>query len=177
MFSPNKPDQSTMSNEFISTQLLFEQWRGHRSLTRSVINAFPEDSLFTFSIGGMRPFAVMAMEVLRMAAQGLRSAITGKWHTWEELETMYPMPETKTELLRLWDEATVEINYWWERIPVECFAANITMLAGQYEGPPVECPISVCILYLVDNEVHHRAQGYVYLRSQGIEPPMFWDRK
>jgi uncharacterized damage-inducible protein DinB len=51
------------------------------------------------------------------------------------------------------------------------------MLAGQYEGPPVECPVSVGILYLVDNEVHHRAQGYVYLRSLGIEPPMFWDRK
>ncbi|WP_367868755.1 DinB family protein [Pedobacter sp. WC2423] len=28
----------------------------------------------------------------------------------------------------------------------------------------------------MDNEIHHRGQGYVYLRSLGIEPPFFWDR-
>ena len=32
------------------------------------------------------------------------------------------------------------------------------------------------ILYAVDNEIHHRAQGYVYLRSLSIEPPAFYDR-
>ena len=30
--------------------------------------------------------------------------------------------------------------------------------------------------YFVDNEIHHRGQGYVYLRALGIEPPAFWDR-
>ena len=29
---------------------------------------------------------------------------------------------------------------------------------------------------LVDNEIHHRGQGYVYLRELGIEPPPFWER-
>ena len=38
---------------FISTDALLEHWRGHRRLTRRVIEAFPEDQLFTFSIGGM----------------------------------------------------------------------------------------------------------------------------
>ncbi|MGB4400232.1 MAG: DinB family protein [Daejeonella sp.] len=28
-----------------------------------------------------------------------------------------------------------------------------------------------------DNETHHRAQAYVYLRALGIEPPAFWDSK
>jgi uncharacterized damage-inducible protein DinB len=32
------------------------------------------------------------------------------------------------------------------------------------------------IRYAIDNEVHHRGQGYVYLRSLGIEPPAFYDR-
>jgi uncharacterized damage-inducible protein DinB len=32
------------------------------------------------------------------------------------------------------------------------------------------------ILYLIDNEVHHRGQGYVYLRMLGIEPPAFYER-
>ena len=26
------------------------------------------------------------------------------------------------------------------------------------------------------NEIHHRGQGYVYLRALGIEPPPFYER-
>jgi len=33
------------------------------------------------------------------------------------------------------------------------------------------------LLYTIDNEVHHRGQGYVYLRALGIEPPPFWERQ
>jgi uncharacterized damage-inducible protein DinB len=32
------------------------------------------------------------------------------------------------------------------------------------------------ILYVIDNEIHHRGQGYVYLRALGIDPPPFYDR-
>jgi uncharacterized damage-inducible protein DinB len=32
------------------------------------------------------------------------------------------------------------------------------------------------VLYIVDNEVHHRGQSYVYLRALGVEPPPFWER-
>ena len=42
---------------------------------------------------------------------------------------------------------------------------------GQYEGV-----IYGLLLYWIDNEIHHRGQGYVYLRALGIEPPPFWER-
>ena len=32
------------------------------------------------------------------------------------------------------------------------------------------------LLYVIDNEIHHRGQGYVYLRALGIEPPPFYER-
>ena len=32
------------------------------------------------------------------------------------------------------------------------------------------------IQYAIDNEIHHRGQGFVYLRALGIEPPHFWER-
>ncbi|NLG08337.1 MAG: damage-inducible protein DinB, partial [Deinococcales bacterium] len=32
------------------------------------------------------------------------------------------------------------------------------------------------VQYAIDNEIHHRAQGYVYLRALGVEPPPFWER-
>ncbi|HEU4878313.1 MAG TPA: DinB family protein [Gemmatimonadaceae bacterium] len=38
-------------------------------------------------------------------------------------------------------------------------------------------PIYGLINYIIDNEVHHRGQGYVYLRSLGIEPPPFYVRE
>ena len=42
---------------------------------------------------------------------------------------------------------------------------------GQYPGT-----VQDLILYVIDNEIHHRGQGYVYLRAMGIEPPPFYDR-
>jgi uncharacterized damage-inducible protein DinB len=32
------------------------------------------------------------------------------------------------------------------------------------------------LLYAIDNEIHHRGQGYVYLRANGVEPPPFYER-
>ncbi|MDP1570083.1 MAG: DinB family protein [Vicinamibacterales bacterium] len=42
---------------------------------------------------------------------------------------------------------------------------------GQYPGTGYDI-----LLYAIDNEIHHRGQGYVYLRALGIEPPGFYDR-
>ena len=57
---------------------LHEHWQGHRKLTRRMIEAFPEDKLFTYSIGGMRPFAELVYEFLGMAEPGIRGIATGK---------------------------------------------------------------------------------------------------
>lgn len=155
---------------FISTDALLKQWQGHRLLTRRVIEAFPEDKLFTYSIGGMRPFAELAMEMIRMAGPGVRGASTLKWQTWEELQQEYPMPGNREELLQLWDKGTKEIDEYWPQIPAARFQEKYAAFE-QWEGP-----VYWFLLYSIDNEIHHRGQGYVYLRSLGIEPPPFWDR-
>ncbi|MCR6722357.1 MAG: hypothetical protein NVV59_19165 [Chitinophagaceae bacterium] len=49
----------------INLDEMLQRWQGHRSLTRRVIDSFPENELFTFSIGGMRPFAAMVHEFLQ----------------------------------------------------------------------------------------------------------------
>ena len=41
------------SPAFISTDSLLAHWQGHRRLTRKVIDAFPDDRLFSFSVGGI----------------------------------------------------------------------------------------------------------------------------
>ena len=79
-------------------------------------------------------------------------------------------PKTKEELLKKWDEQTDVINHYFNLISEERFQETFNLF-GEYEFPVYQN-----ILYFVDNEVHHRGQGYVYLRALGIEPPFFWER-
>ena len=149
----------------VTPDQFLHHWQGHRGLTRRVIEAFPDDKLFTYSLGGMRPFSTLAMEFIGMAVPTLQGAITREW-------TSYSAPEVKNrdDLLRQWDETTAEINRLWPTIPAERFQETDKAF-GQWE-----MTIFGLLFYLVDNEIHHRGQGYVYLRSLGIEPPPFYER-
>ena len=161
-------ENPTASHErFGSPQQFLEHWQGHRRLTRKVIEAFPEKELQTFRIGGMRPFASMAAELLDIAGPGLKEIVTGNGKPFSEA---HQPPANKEELLRLWDEATVEIDSWFPKISAGRFQEEL-VLFGQYPGT-----IRSHLNYFLDNEVHHRGQGYVYLRALGIEPPFFWER-
>jgi uncharacterized damage-inducible protein DinB len=151
---------------FITPDAVLEHWQGHRRLTRRVIDAFPDDKLFTFSIGEMRPFGRLAQEMLGMAAPMVQGIVTDKWD-W----TMSQEPRPKDELLDLWDDSTEQINQLWSQIPAERFHQTFNAF-GQYKGKAYDL-----LLYVIDNEIHHRGQGYVYLRALGIEPPPFYDRK
>jgi uncharacterized damage-inducible protein DinB len=149
----------------LTTDAVLKNWQGHRRLTRRTIEAFPEEKLFQFSVGGMRPFAEMAYEFLRMAVPIVEGVTTGKW---EEYKT--PKPATKSELLQLWDAQTAELDEKFPKIPPHRFS-EVDNAFGQWEMPGI-----VTIQYAIDNEIHHRGQGYVYLRALGIEPPPFWVR-
>lgn len=156
---------STKSTPFITPDALLSHWQGHRRLTRRAITAFPEDQLFSFSLGGMRPFGAMALELLTMGVPMIRGLVTGEWTSPTDRD-----PRPKPEILRLWDESTQQVNELWPRIPQEKFLETVTAF-GQYTMPAHDL-----ILYVIDNEIHHRGQGYVYLRALGIDPPAFYDR-
>jgi uncharacterized damage-inducible protein DinB len=131
-----------------------------------VIAAFPEKEFFSFSIGDMRPFSKMVSELLAIAAPGVREIVTGETSGYKtDVER-----KTKDAFLKQWDEDTQAINEYWAQISEERFHERIKAF-GQYEGTVLST-----IQYYVDNEIHHRAQGYVYLRALGIEPPFFWER-
>lgn len=159
-------------NGIYTPEALLNHWQGHRRVTRRVIEAFPEDKLFTFSIGGMRPFGELALEFIGMASPGIHGVLTGEWRMVEELDyhTGTNLPKTKKELLERWDQVTEKINTAWPQVPAQRFN-ELDIAFGQYEGP-----VYFFIQYWIDNEIHHRGQGYVYLRALGIEPPAFYDR-
>jgi uncharacterized damage-inducible protein DinB len=154
-----------VSDTFITPQALLDHWQGHRRLTRRVIDAFPEDKLFTFSLGSMRPFGAMALEMLAIALPMVRGIADDEW------DTEFKRDERpKSEILRLWDESTDQMNATWPTIPRQRFQET-TKAFGQYEGK-----VHDLVLYAIDNEIHHRGEGYVYLRALGIEPPPFYER-
>lgn len=148
-------------------QQLLIHWQGHRNLTRRVIEAFPEKDLFEFSIGGMRPFSKLVLEMIAIAGPALKSIVDG---TITEFDESFN-PTTKVEILKKWDEETEVINEYFSQISEERFQEMFNLF-GQYEFP-----IYQNVLYFIDNEIHHRGQGYVYLRALGIEPPFFWERE
>jgi len=153
-------------------EALLDHWQGHRRVTRRMIEAFPEDKLFTYSIGGMRPFSDLVMEFIGMAEPGIDGVATGTWNMVNELphHAKNNLPKTKKELLERWDSITEKINRLWPAIPPQRFN-ELDKAFGQWEGP-----VYSFIIYWIDNEIHHRGQAYVYLRSLGIEPPAFYDR-
>jgi uncharacterized damage-inducible protein DinB len=163
-------NELTSTEVIISSQDLQEHWQGHRRLTRKVIEAFPEDKLFEYSIGGMRPFSELVLEVLEIAELGVKGVATGDWGRLSHENDTSKEYKTKQDLLNYWDRVTKDIDSYWPQIRPRRFQ-EVEAAFGLYEGP-----IYSTIFYFIDNEIHHRGQGYVYLRSLGIAPPPFWER-
>ena len=154
------------NTDFITTDQLLAHWQGHRSLTRRMIEAFPDDEAFTtHSIGGMRPFAELINELLHISVPIAKGVATGEWVGDET-----GVPATRADALARWDQATGELSTVWATIDPAKFQEVHTAF-GQWTGAG-----HWQILYAIDNEVHHRGQGYVYLRSLGVEPPLFYER-
>ena len=157
---------STDKVTVLTAEALLAHWQGHRRLTRRMIEAFPRTSSAVFRSAVCPPFSELAMEFVKMAAPIARGVATGKWTSFGEA----PSPKTKAALLALWDQSTEEINAVWPTIPAHSFA-EVAKAFGQWENSGINT-----ILYAIDNENHHRGQGYVYLRALSIEPPAFYDR-
>lgn len=149
----------------ITPDQFLDHWQGHRRVTRRLLEAFPEDQLFEFSIGGMRTMGEMIQELLDMSAPVVHGVLTDEWNPFIDRER-----KEKAYLLEMWDKATKVIDETFPKFPAERFQERANAF-GMYEGP-----VHWMLLYMIDNEIHHRGQGYVYLRALGVEPPAFHER-
>lgn len=150
----------------LTSESLLKHWQGHRALTRRVIDLFPEEDFFNFSIGGMRTMAQFSDELLSIGAPALKAIVNREISAYVEPENL----KTKADYLKQWDADTQTINAFWPQLKEEDFSQMFNLF-GQYEFPIIQN-----IFYFIDNEIHHRGQGFVYLRALGITPPFFWDR-
>src|SRR4051812_5858127 len=148
------PNPATARTAFITPEAALAHWQGHRRLSRRTIVAFPDDQLFAFSVGGMRTFGDLALEMVGMAVPTVKGMATGEWSAFA-----MPAAKTKDALLGAWDASTAEIDAWWAKLSADKFHETMTAF-GQYTMIGHDL-----LLYVIDNEIHHRGQGTVYLRA------------
>ena len=159
-------EQAVENPEVRLTDYVLKHWQGHRGITRRFIEAFPDDQLFAYRVGPMRTFGELVHEMLHMTIPTAEGAATGEWREYGEAE----LPRDKAGLLALWDQDTAKLNELWAKVtPARLQEEDVAF--GQWPGTVLSL-----VQYAIDNEIHHRAQGYVYLRALGVEPPPFWER-
>ena len=151
--------------EWLTPEALLTNLKDVRTLTRNVIEAFPEKELFEFSVANLRPFSQMVEEFLMITNYIFTETLHEK-HT--PFYTEGQFPTTKAEVLALWDRATEILDREWKEVGDYTQSLTIYQMTFSF---------SQWILYAIENESHHRGQGYTYLRALGIEPPFFWARQ
>ena len=146
------------------------QWEGHRGLTLRAARAFPEDKLFTYApTAALRPFGVMLDEIARIELAYVRGLAEDKWaydpenqpRATDTAGAIAFLEETRNYTRRVWGDINEE--------------TLLTVRSDPFFFGSTKRPYD-WLVYCLDNEVHHRGQGYIYLRELGIEPPAFWER-
>lgn len=156
----------TATAAIVSPQEFLAHWQGHRALTRRLIEAFTEDQLFTFSVGGMRPFGAMAWEIHQVSELTLDGLLTGGW---SEPDWREGVSQHRADLLTAWDALSGRLEREFPGVDLAFFPQTHRLPWGEMTG-------WAAAIYTIDNEIHHRGQGYVYLRALGLEPPAFYER-
>jgi uncharacterized damage-inducible protein DinB len=153
----------------LSKKELLEILEGNRRLTVRTIESFPEEELFNFAVSEkMRPFSEMVTEILSIESGYVKGIALNQWD-WEPGQFDI---KTKRDLLAACEKVRNETLEMWENITDERLATVET--DPFFEAPPTSHFNR--LLYSLENEIHHRGQGFVYLRALGIEPPMFFVR-
>lgn len=156
-------------NALLDPARLLEILEGNRSLTLRTIEAFSEEKLFRYSPAEpLRPFAEMVKELLHLELAFVRGIATGEW----VLEEPYQVVQAKEELLRACVAVREQTRAYWPSITTERL---LIVEADPFFGAG-EQVLFARLFYALENEIHHRAQGYIYLRMLGTEPPFFWER-
>jgi hypothetical protein len=146
----------------VTPEVMLAYWQDERLQTRQLIEAFPEDHLFFYSLNGMKPFSELAWEVISMSIPAVTGITTGHWQPTGSFSRSWHhsmKPLNKTELLALWDKTTAEINRLWDAMPEGRLLEKQTVF-GLGSGP-----VYTFVLRYIDQEIQYRCQAMVYLRS------------
>jgi uncharacterized damage-inducible protein DinB len=145
---------------------LREHLERFRGVTLQTLEWVPEDQLAWAPKEGLRSFAEHFLHMARTEEYYARGLLSGQW----DMERYFARPPALTrEALR--------------QILTETRAVTLTGLENVDPGRldervtvpdvPVDWTLRAWLWYLVEHEVHHKAQLALYLREVGVVPPFF----
>ena len=153
----------------ISKAEFTEILEGNRRLTIRTIEAFPEDKLFDYApVEPLRPFSAMVKEILNVERAFMRGIALDDWEYKDTLSEI----STKADLLAACEKMRGETYEIWSPVTDEKLTE---VKEDPFFGAGQQSHIER-LQYALENEIHHRGQGYIYLRMLGIEPPVFYIR-
>lgn len=150
----------------LTPETLWNYWEGHRRLTLRTLEAFPEVEMHGHPVPNMRSFVELMTEIINVEESTLRGLQTGVW----KREPVYKSFDSKADL----KEAFVKVRAQTQRVFVELGMEKLRAVETDAWG--MTSSNLERLFYLIDNEIHHRAQAYVFLRLLGLEPPPFYVR-
>ena len=151
----------------------WQNWEENRRLTLKVAHSFSDEQLLKAKpVPQMRPFARMLLEIAGLEHFFIRGLAEDIWE-WVPDETTRPQIADAQEVFTILDEIKGYTSHAWPNIS-EKKLLTVHPSPPSFAGP--DAPPLDWLQYALENEIHHRAQGYTYLRCLGVEPPMFWDR-
>ncbi|MFC9597025.1 DinB family protein [Peribacillus butanolivorans] len=153
---------------FLSKEALFDIMEGNRRLTMSVIEAFPEEKLFHYTpVEKLRPFAEMVKEIMNIERGYMRGIALGEWEFQDSFTTL----STKEALVKACEDVREDTRKMWKNIT----EGKLEVVEKDPFFDPSQSHFAR-LQYALENEIHHRGQGFIYLRTLGIEPPEFFVR-
>ncbi|MGE7760313.1 DinB family protein [Peribacillus sp. NPDC097895] len=154
---------------FLSKEGLFDILEGNRRLTIRAIESFPEEELFHYTPAEkLRPFAVMVKEIMNIERAYMRGIALNEWEFQDSIASI----SKKEDLLTACEEVRAETRKMWQKITEE----TLEVVEKDPFFGPAQSHFSR-LQYALENEIHHRGQGFIYLRTLGIEPPEFFVRE
>ena len=149
---------------------LMTQWEGNRRLTLRTAAAFPAGQLLTFTPAQpLRPFGAMCDEIARMQLAYMRGLAEDRW----VYDADDPArPKDAAGVAALLENVQDYTRRAWPEISEQTL---LTVREDPFFFGATKRPYD-WLVYCLENEIHHRGQGYIYLRHLGIEPPAFWER-
>lgn len=153
---------------FLTKDDFFEMLEGNRRLTMRIVEVFPEDKLFSYSPDEkLRPFAEMIKEIVNIENGYMSGVALDVW----EYKDVFEGVSTKIELIEICHDVRDNTRKQWHEMSQE--RLEIVMkdsFFGEAQSHFAR------LQYGLENEIHHRGQGYTYLRILGIDPPAFYER-
>jgi uncharacterized damage-inducible protein DinB len=146
-------------------QILIENLRFERRLTRETIAAMPENDLAFRPTAEQRSFGDQALHLIS-CQETLMDAFQGKGWQWDRGNTLEHYPTQASILAKLDAVYAIEQAYY-ENLESEEFFRPVSTTWG----PPE--PLIQLALSFLTHEAHHRGQMVAYLRMTGMTPPTY----